>query len=1185
MKWVEFVKKFAKDNNIKYGEALKKAKGAWAKHKQNDPSHKVKKVKKGKKVEKPVISKKTSNLAAKLNRDYAQQQSLDKRKEMEDYVKLIGQRKKKVDRVGDLTNLGMSADDAEARAKKEQLELEFKIAQTKPLGGAFLDEKQLKGARKTIIARYKKFKKKVVDELDAGNPLPVDLETLKALAKNLAGTSKTNQYAKFLKSLEKRTKSKKQAKIVKKVVAKKSKAQLKEESRQNNLALKLAKDTGQQSARTYATAQRDLQTKRQEQLIRLGATAEEAKKIAEEESRGAKEQQDILQKIQIAKVRKGLSSKLPTGGMSYSQFVSNLAKQQNVDYNTANTMAKQQNLFSKYQLNQLSNQSVQNISSSTALPVLPSTTIPAALVGRSKYINKDGTLNRKYINMIAKVDQQLSGKTSAKDLYGADLNTRGKISKMVVKLDELSKIPVLDEAAKNDLLSYSNLLNQFQNTGFDAYKAQIAPKSTASAATPAPKRRGRPPKIIIPKPKSTALPPTLTVPTTPIQIKRGTTPTRQPANWRDSFIRNIQQSGITFNPNEKDVIMDEANRARSIQGLYDNYAQRRDNESDPNKLQFYDENLNDLDNLIGTGAGFVGGHFDHYTIDDVEHDSGGALVDWAKDKIHKYKTALGRKLEQLPTTHGIAIRGIGKVLGRNARKQDKIDDENQVHFDAALDMWNDTAKRQNHYGFEHSLTDSDGEHSVYVNDAIKKIIISYRGSANKEDWVVSDKAIAKGEFEKDERYKREAQWTNKILKKYKGYKVEMTGFSLGGSLALHMSHIFKVPYVAFNAGVGADYKKLGKEMGQNQGKFYHTEGDAVSALGLGQFKDSIMIRNKTGNMASAHSRNSYTKFSYDKDQQQKSIDDEANEARLKALPAQTPPVEPTKLSIPPPSSQNVAVDTATEPIFDKRDLDTATNEWGGTLKNVDKHLTYTTSLIGSYANKYANPVLDIKGGSVLETFGNYKDTHDKHLAAIMTHLRQLQRHKNGVNDFNNKRQLQKQITKLGAETKYLKLNYAPKIDSLLRKSLTKRLDHDNSYLKDLGGGFVDDMRGYVRQAQSAKRTYDSYKYHSSNNKKATHNDHNDGIHNTLKHQLGKLFAWGGKKIYNKLTGGALTSQDHKDIIQQTGMTAKQILNHPHFDMVMPTFEGYKTNQPITGLGAGLSTDMNGVVPQNKIIEI
>ena len=39
MKWVEFVKKFAKDNNIKYGEALKKAKDAWKKHKETSPEH------------------------------------------------------------------------------------------------------------------------------------------------------------------------------------------------------------------------------------------------------------------------------------------------------------------------------------------------------------------------------------------------------------------------------------------------------------------------------------------------------------------------------------------------------------------------------------------------------------------------------------------------------------------------------------------------------------------------------------------------------------------------------------------------------------------------------------------------------------------------------------------------------------------------------------------------------------------------------------------------------------------------------------------------------------------------------------------------------------------------------------------------------------------------------------------
>ena len=34
MKWIEFVKDYAKKNNIKYGQALKQAKGDWAKHKE-----------------------------------------------------------------------------------------------------------------------------------------------------------------------------------------------------------------------------------------------------------------------------------------------------------------------------------------------------------------------------------------------------------------------------------------------------------------------------------------------------------------------------------------------------------------------------------------------------------------------------------------------------------------------------------------------------------------------------------------------------------------------------------------------------------------------------------------------------------------------------------------------------------------------------------------------------------------------------------------------------------------------------------------------------------------------------------------------------------------------------------------------------------------------------------------------
>ena len=45
MKWVEFVKDYAKKNNIKYGEALKKAKDAWKKHKAESPEQHTKKSK------------------------------------------------------------------------------------------------------------------------------------------------------------------------------------------------------------------------------------------------------------------------------------------------------------------------------------------------------------------------------------------------------------------------------------------------------------------------------------------------------------------------------------------------------------------------------------------------------------------------------------------------------------------------------------------------------------------------------------------------------------------------------------------------------------------------------------------------------------------------------------------------------------------------------------------------------------------------------------------------------------------------------------------------------------------------------------------------------------------------------------------------------------------------------------
>ena len=35
--WIDFVKDYAKKNNIKYGDAFKKAKPSWEKHKKENP--------------------------------------------------------------------------------------------------------------------------------------------------------------------------------------------------------------------------------------------------------------------------------------------------------------------------------------------------------------------------------------------------------------------------------------------------------------------------------------------------------------------------------------------------------------------------------------------------------------------------------------------------------------------------------------------------------------------------------------------------------------------------------------------------------------------------------------------------------------------------------------------------------------------------------------------------------------------------------------------------------------------------------------------------------------------------------------------------------------------------------------------------------------------------------------------
>ena len=93
-------------------------------------------------------------LGDKIVRDMAQKSASDKVRSMDEYLDLVGRRQNRSNRVGDLVSRGMTQTDATTQAKKDEAELEVRISNKKPVGGALpldIDPKALVGARKQII--------------------------------------------------------------------------------------------------------------------------------------------------------------------------------------------------------------------------------------------------------------------------------------------------------------------------------------------------------------------------------------------------------------------------------------------------------------------------------------------------------------------------------------------------------------------------------------------------------------------------------------------------------------------------------------------------------------------------------------------------------------------------------------------------------------------------------------------------------------------------------------------------------------------------------------------------------------------------------------------------------------------------------------------------------------------------
>ena len=1140
MKWIEFVKDFAKKNNIKYGKALKEAKGAWAKHKESSPEHKNKSTKPKKKATKEKKSKgikmtikekaKKKNVEFALEKDEAVQKTLKKRRAKETLVEAISKEKTQNELLLEAREKGFPAGELANTEAKKQLALQkIKIGELKadadvPIGGAF-DESALKGVRKTQLAKFKKLKLKVEKDMKEGTTNNKEYNTLITLARHLAGKSTTNAYAKLVKKLEKQVKSKGYEKA--------TRTQMRQTQKSKLLEGKLMKASLQDKSREQKQALNKVYENRVNQLKRLGASQEEAEKIAKEETRSIKEQQDLERELQLAKFRKGMKANTPTGGLDYNQFVTKLSKDKGITFAQATTLAKSQNLFVKYKISAVKAAAPSTPSASTALPVIPPT-LPPTLAVRSQYLTKDGKIKAQSQKMIDKQFAKYSG-----------LDPNNKNSVWNVGGKKLSKA-----LAKGDL----EAINRYKDLG------QLTPAQTKLFQTLSETLKSENFDIVFPaKGKGKA---TTTTPTTPPP----TPPTTPKSTSTIDFIKKLI-----------------GNKQLDAQAKFDRLSDFKSNTDftgDAGGEAIVIQALQDLDNDIAgsaSGQGLTGGFMDVFSQRHLEHDGDEELLGGSRSKDgvsglgaklakkylpssknslrdigKKFSNALIRRARQHQLPVNLIMRGVGKLKGRNVKKQNSIDAEDTHLLNMSMDSYTKPNERKNVDGFTYVPKASNDEHAVWINDALKKVVVAYRGSLTQDDWLKTDKHIFKGDIEGSERYKREDKWTEGLVNVVpKGYEIEFTGHSLGGTLAYSLGHAHKQRAVLFNAGVGVDFAK---KHGNDNTKSYHAEGDPVSVMGVGAFKDNKIVKNSAGNSITAHLTNSflppskggmaYGEFPEDHTQQQ--IASLENKEKIDAEP-------PADTNMPPEENVNPShygdlgdfTDGGQKDVenMTQRDIDTYTGVWGGGL-GFDKIAKNKIQDINSSMNIYkgiyspASIHKELGGAFTLDKYHNLKKKHDEKYKSVVDKVENLHSFKKRTKGV-MREIVDTHLKHFNTNLKHMKNDIGDKIPEYLDQHLNNTLSHDKRRLTDLhihgikksGGSFnISNVSNFIHKDN-----------HHEQHKKINIDDDNVG-HERMR----KIINGIGKKIVDKIKGGGLTSRDHLKILSVSGKHLNKLEQDPHF---------------------------------------
>ena len=179
------------------------------------------------------------------------------------------------------------------------------------------------------------------------------------------------------------------------------------------------------------------------------------------------------------------------------------------------------------------------------------------------------------------------------------------------------------------------------------------------------------------------------------------------------------------------------------------------------------------------------------------------------------------------------------------RKKTIPDDIKTIaHFAAAA---YEPSRPTNLYGFELDQEISTDEIAVYVSN--DQVIISFRGTDNKTDIIVSDLQIAFSALNKNSsRVVSALKLTGEVVKKYPNYDYLLTGHSLGASIADLVGTITNIKTISFNIGAG-----IGIRSDCRTCTHHVIAGDPISNSVIGNLRGAnIVVYDKQNKKLNAH---------------------------------------------------------------------------------------------------------------------------------------------------------------------------------------------------------------------------------------------------------------------------------------------------------------------------------------------